>query len=1193
MSAPILSKLQQVGRKVVRWKASLITTWAIAIILAVICVFGLIDFWLRLGRFDRFVTFTLLVVLGVAALWRIGRAMRKRLTSEGVAAMVEEKFPQLDNHLINYLQFSKDAGEDPFKLAYVRSGTPTWQDLDFRKMRNARARKYSLIALGLAALVLVLPGLFIGPAWGVAVYRAVNPFTSMPPMSLTKIVKVEPGNITVLQGDPMVLTCAVEGFRTHEVRVDIDPGDADPMTYSLGRITTENRQEFSHRLAKVSTGLRYRFRAGDSPDTDWFSVDTRPPSAFTGIQLAVAPPAYTGRPPVTLNPRDEPVVVPSGSTITATATCNAPLQSAVIRVAGSDDLALTKSGGDKVWTASTTVKTGSAMRIHAVDSYGVSIEEDIAYSLEPDRPPQIEIISPGPRTILPAGEAPRIEFRVSDDYGLRAIALEEVHPGTGTDKPGTSREQWGSSGSSEFEMSWTSETSPRAGREIAFRVVALDGRPDDPHRSVSPIIVFAVPGLADAAKQRQEFEEKAFAGLQKVVELQKENISATDQLNRAGEGAANEAWITVADRQAEIRELTHELLSNPLKPLGGMTDSVKQLYVNEMVLAVDSLRSIPAATAAVKKRHAREALALEKSILSKLTRAESAFSESKIDRRVSGISALLESLIRGQDSTLKQTVAFAENEADVSDLLIDTQDDLAEDLTGFIESCREEANGVRGNDAAFAATLELIAVRSEELKIRNDMVIAAERLDGNKPGEATPLQERALTNLKSLRALINAVGLEREEEKREALLEAVAQAKEKLGEIKKAYEKEIAMMDDIRGAKDKNTEEYDTMEEAYEELVENTREALLEIPTDLHVFTDLNVANDIVEDIFSIFQEVEQQGGEDDEDGKTEVGEFAFAKEEVMLEMMEEAEGKLDDMEMWLGDTSDKEKTDTEAFDREEMPESGIATGALATEVEDMIGDLLEEDEEDEEQNQDSATTHAMPDMPMGWEVVEGDIASYAAKGKSGNERPDHHEQDGRSNVGRQGMSTGETAAGSGTISEGDKDIEERRTEDPTQSGQVDLDGEADTKATGGGKLATGKADDVGMSGGVERMDSNEQGSWEGMAALMAKQADAIYAKASLKNIRVDDLKSAAHHLRQSSDAVAKGDISQLKEHKKLAVSSLRRARSSLEAGPTGAMQVDGSAGVLDDVVESGPDHAPPKFRDQVADYYKALNDAL
>ena len=81
-------------------------------------------------------------------------------------------------------------------------------------------------------------------------------------------------------------------------------------------------------------------------------------------------------------------------------------------------------------------------------------------------------------------------------------------------------------------------------------------------------------------------------------------------------------------------------------------------------------------------------------------------------------------------------------------------------------------------------------------------------------------------------------------------------------------------------------------------------------------------------------------------------------------------------------------------------------------------------------------------------------------------------------------LGAGETAAGSGTIQEGDENIEKRRTQDPTQDGQVDLDGEADTEATGGGKQASGKADDFGMSGGARRMDSTEAGSVEGMEAL-------------------------------------------------------------------------------------------------------------
>lgn len=123
-------------------------------------------------------------------------------------------------------------------------------------------------------------------------------------------------------------------------------------------------------------------------------------------------------------------------------------------------------------------------------------------------------------------------------------------------------------------------------------------------------------------------------------------------------------------------------------------------------------------------------------------------------------------------------------------------------------------------------------------------------------------------------------------------------------------------------------------------------------------------------------------------------------------------------------------------------------------------------------------------------------------------------------------------------------------------------------------------------------MDSKEAGSKEGMAALMARQADAMYAKASLKNVRVDALKDAAHELHQSADAVAKGNIEQMREYRKMAISSLARAEAKLSAGPSGAMEAKGSTGALDSVIESGPDQAPPKYRDKVADYYKALNGA-
>jgi len=236
---------------------------------------------------------------------------------------------------------------------------------------------------------------------------------------------------------------------------------------------------------------------------------------------------------------------------------------------------------------------------------------------------------------------------------------------------------------------------------------------------------------------------------------------------------------------------------------------------------------------------------------------------------------------------------------------------------------------------------------------------------------------------------------------------------------------------------------------------------------------------------------------------------------------MGEASKRLDATEMWLMEKQDDLKVTTEAHDKAEMPESGIALAELAAAAQDLMSDLLKEDKKMQDDAQDSATNHAMPDFPSGGPVMEGDISSFGAQGKSGDQTPNHKEQDGRSNVGRQGMSNGETASSSGTIGEGDKNIEARRTEDPMQSGHIDLAGKADTKATGGGKLGTGKADAFGMGGGAERVDSKEAGSNDGMAALMARQADALYAKASMKNVRVDSLKDAAHQLRQADDAIA------------------------------------------------------------------------
>jgi hypothetical protein len=721
----------------------------------------------------------------------------------------------------------------------------------------------------------------------------------------------------------------------------------------------------------------------------------------------------------------------------------------------------------------------------------------------------------------------------------------------------------------------------------AYQIVAVDYASGTPQVTRSAPILFNMPPAERQAETRDRLEAQGIAGLQKVIELQKQNVEHSVLLQKSpATDAGGNLWLEPAERQREIRTQTRALLANPVRPLGARTEAVSGLYANEMLLAIDSIGRIDATPSDGRAQAVNEAISLQSSILRQLQAAQSAVDKAQTDRRQTGVSAMLTALIAGQADILDKlrNSGFAMFAA-----LANRQDALSEDMAAFEAVCAKDATGVRGNDAAFADLLEALVRESRERHIREDMLMAAERLEQKALAAAVPLGTRAHENLNHLQSLLDRVDLQRQQGERETMVEALGQAQEKLKRLQDMHTAIKESMDTVRGHSDKDTEMADIMAEEFIEVLKKNKETLLTIPVDLQIFTDLNVGNELVEDVFSVFEEIEQKKGSENQTA-ADVQELAYAKNLEALEMMREMKDRVDDMEMWLMQKPEMFKVLDEALDRAEMPEEGVALGALAAQMEDIIGDLLEENEKMADDSQDSAVNHAMPDIPMGWDVMEGDISSFAAKGKSGNQTPDHKEQDGRSNVGRQGMAIGETAAGSGTIGEGDKNIEERRTEDPTQSGKVELEGEADTKATGGGKLGSGKADELGMGGGVKRMDSTEEGSWEGMAALMAKQADAVFAQASLKNIRVDSMKTAAHHLRQADDAIAKGDIGRIAEHRKLAVAALRRAQAELAATPTGAMQIGAAPSIIQDAVQSGPDLAPPKYQTQVAEYYKLLN---
>ena len=1193
MRETLHKKLEKIGRRLVGDRALLTLTWCLALIFGWVFVHASADLWLRLDAIKLYATWTVLLGLVGGTSWLVSSIWRKRYSPEGIAVTMEKTFPHLDNRLINYLQLSSQRRRDPFTDAYVKAGFPDLEKLDLKQLQDLKAQKRSRITLAVLLVLLIAPSLLFGRAWAVSVWRTLNPFTSIESPTLTKIIEVTPGDAAVFQGEGVLLTAKVKGFNGHEVMLDLDTSDGPQQSISLGKIKAPGETTFSYNLQKVTTDVLYRFRAGDSRPTAWHKISTRPPPSFTDIWASVQAPDYMKRPLYWVNLREENFSAPVGSQVQIIAVTNVAMKNIMV-LGAVKDVARFKTG-DKpnVWMADVTITDGPNILLKGIDSSGFKLEEEIAISSAGDKPPSIEVVSPSGKSSLPPGERPQMEFKVADDIGVSEILLEELPADSASDAKGVVIQSWKPDGVKVFQQIWKATSVPPSGKGISYRLIARDTKPEAPNETISSPIVFDVPSASEMSKKSDELESKALASLETLLNLQKSNLEVCEGYKGKLDKTTSADWLKASKTEEEVRAIMHELLANPLEPLGTLTPIAKKLYRDEMMWAVDALKSLAQGSGESREKSAKEAITLMNKILSQLSCAEQSAQDAQQSRELNKLTALLESLIRDQGANLEKTKVAMKEGGTIDPKVIDTQDSLSENTKTFIKVAKEESSQMSSYDPALAATLTKLGTKAEEMKIADDMIIAAEKLEKNQLSEALPLEERALVNLTALQKMLGDIQLKEEGEKKLELSEALDQAKEKLLKLKDLHEKMKEAMDAVRGQKNQNEKEVDLMEEAYQELLKNTKEVLMEIPTDLHIFTDMNAANDVVEDVYEIYQEVEQMEGKAEKNGEDfKPSEADFAKEDWLLAQMGEAAERLDAPETWLGEKADEKKVTTEAFDLEEMPESGIAMAELATAAEDLISDLLEESEDAADKSDDSATNHAMPLGTAGWEVAEGNIASFAAQGKSGNTTPDHKEQDGRSNVGRQGMSTGETAAGSGTIGEGDKNIEARRTEEATKSGQVDLKGEADTAATGGGKLGTGKADDVGMSGGVERMDSKEAGSSEGMAAL-AQKADALYAKASMKNVRVDSLKEAAHHIRQSGEAIAKGNIKEMKEFQRLAVGSLKQSKAKLDAGPTGAIETTRSASGLNNLIESSPDVAPPQYRDKVSDYFKALNEAL
>ncbi|MCC6125227.1 MAG: hypothetical protein IT426_09715 [Pirellulales bacterium] len=235
----------------------------------------------------------------------------------------------------------------------------------------------------------------------------------------------------------------------------------------------------------------------------------------------------------------------------------------------------------------------------------------------------------------------------------------------------------------------------------------------------------------------------------------------------------------------------------------------------------------------------------------------------------------------------------------------------------------------------------------------------------------------------------------------------------------------------------------------------------------------------------------------------------------VPLEQLgyERAEELVTNIEKWLPDSPDREKWSQEESLTDKDKEAPMAE--LPGELEDMIGELMEQEEDLFNEMEDVSSSAADSlDKGAGWDAMDGPISNMSAKGVTGNRLPNTSEIGGRSGEGRQGKSSGEFV-GDEAVGKGGRNTPSRLTPDPVVKGQIkDHSKESVGGATGGGK-ESGQGGE-GLEGPLPRSPGQRDlERLAGKQAALRNKAEGLDLQFQVNNFHQTDLKKMIETMSQ------------------------------------------------------------------------------
>ncbi len=248
-------------------------------------------------------------------------------------------------------------------------------------------------------------------------------------------------------------------------------------------------------------------------------------------------------------------------------------------------------------------------------------------------------------------------------------------------------------------------------------------------------------------------------------------------------------------------------------------------------------------------------------------------------------------------------------------------------------------------------------------------------------------------------------------------------------------------------------------------------------------------------------------------------------------------------LERWLADKQDNIKWNAE----EDGKMNDTKLTDLPAELTDIVGDLIEKEEDMKDDTQDSTNSFNWDtDAALGWGVSDGNIDSMQAKGITGNVLPNNNEVGGRSGEGRSGKSSGQYVEKEATGRGGGRKTPTRLTQSPFEKGTVeDKSKDAQGGASGGGKQSG--LGDEGLTGVTPEQDQDINQRLAGNQGELKQRTQALLKKLSDRNLPTGDLREALEKMRQLEQGGINGGVD-IKRVRNEMAAALRNAKTALDS---------------------------------------------